>query len=442
METQIVTPQRKSTLFTDIYFPKNFEEFIGNVEIVDFTIDWAKKWSEGKKQKPLMFFGSPGVGKTALALLTAKVMNWQLFESNASDLRNKEEIEKVAGAAAGNASLFGGLRLVLIDEIDCLQVQDRGGASAIASIVKESNNPVILTANDLYGDKKLLPFRTICELKEFKKINYLSIAKKLREICDKENISYEDEAIKELAKNSSGDYRSALLDLHSLSPNITLIDVKNIDSRQRKEKVFSVLTKIFKGHDLKEINQFVYNSEVPNDLLIRWIEENIPRQFDSKDSATAFDYLSKGDIFNGRIMRRQHYSFLKYSNFLSTTAVGLSRSKDYTSFTPFQFPNLLNSLSANSSSRALRKSIAKKVAKKIHCSSSQSVQDMWLLSLLMQSDKAEHLVLGFGFDDKEIMFLLGGKKEKKAEELLTKSKELEKKIIYEKSFNKQSKLFG
>ncbi|HNV01045.1 MAG TPA: replication factor C large subunit [archaeon] len=442
MEAEIITPQRKSTLFTDIYFPKDFEEFIGNVEIVDFTIDWAKKWSEGKKQKPLLFFGSPGVGKTALALLTAKVMNWQLFESNASDLRNKEEIEKVAGAAAGNASLFGGLRLVLLDEIDCLQVQDRGGASAIASIVKESNNPVILTANDLYGDKKLLPFRTICELKEFKKINYLSIAKKLREICDKENISYEDEAIKELAKNSSGDYRSALLDIHSLSPNITLTDVKNLDSRQRKEKVFSVLTKIFKGHDLKEINQFVYNSEIPNDLLIRWIEENIPRQFDSKDSAKAFDYLSKGDIFNGRIMRRQHYSFLKYSNFLSTTAVGLSRLKDYHSFTPFQFPSLLNSLSANSSSRALRKSIAKKVAKKIHCSSSQAVQDMWLLSLLIQSNNAEHLVLGFDFDEKEIMFLLGGKKEKKAEELLTKSKELEKKIIYEKSFNKQSKLFG
>jgi replication factor C large subunit len=413
MEAQIVTPQ-KPVLFTDKYFPKSFEEFIGNVEIVDFTIDWAKKWGEGKKQKPLLFFGSPGVGKTALALLIAKEMGWQLFESNASDLRNKEEIEKVAGAATGNASLFGGLRLVLIDEIDCLQVQDRGGASAIASIVKESNNPVILTANDLYGDKKLIPFRTICELKEFKKINYLSIAKKLREICDKENIAYEEEAIKELAKNSSGDYRSTLLDLHSLSPNITLLDVKNLDTRQRKEKVFSVLTKIFKGDNLREINQFVYNSEVPNDLLIRWVEENIPRQFDSKDSAVAFDYLSKGDIFNGRIMRRQHYSFLKYSGFLSTTAVGLSRSKNYNSFIPFQFPSLLSSLSASSSSRTLRKSIAKKVAKKIHCSSSQAVQDMWLLSLLMQSDKAEHLVLGFDFDEKEIMFLLGGKKEKKA----------------------------
>ncbi len=442
MDTQIITAKAKSELFTDKYFPKDFEDFIGNVEIVDFVIDWAKKWSEGKKQKPILLFGSPGVGKTALALLVAKQMNWQLFESNASDLRNKEEIEKVAGAAAGNSSLFGGLRLVLLDEIDCLQSQDRGGASAIASIIKESSNPVILTANDLYGDKKLLPFRTICELKEFKKINYLSIAKKLREVCDKENIVYEEEAIKELAKNSSGDYRGALLDLHSLEPKIILSEVKALDARQRKEKVFSVLTKIFKGHDLKEINQFVYNSEIPSDLLVRWIEENIPRQFDSKDTAKAFDYLSKGDIFNGRIMRRQHYSFLKYSGFLSTTAVGLSRSKDYNSFTPFQFPSLLNSLSASTGSRAVRKSVSQKIAKKIHCSSSQVMQDLWLIMLLMSSEKAEHLVLGFGFEEKEILFLLGGKKEKKAEELLQKSKELEKQIILEKSFNKQSKLFG
>ncbi len=429
-------------LFTDKYFPQTFDEFIGNVEIADFARDWANKWAQGKKQRPLFLFGYSGVGKTCLALLLAKEMKWQLYESNASDLRDKGSIEKFAGAAAGNSSLFGGLRLLLLDEIDCLQSQDRGGASALASIVKESNNPVILTANDLYGDKKLLPFRSICELKEFKKINYFSIAKRLREICAKESIGFEDEAIKELAKNCAGDMRSALLDLQSLSPNIILSEVKLIDQRQRKEKVFTVLTKIFRGHDLKEINQMVYSSEVPTELLTRWIEENIPRQFDSTDTANAFEKLSRADIFNGRIFNRQNYSFLRYSSFLSTTAVGLSRSKDYHSFIPLQFPSLLSSLSASTGSRAVRKSVAKKIAKKIHCSSSQVMKDLWLIALLMQSDKAEHLVLGFDLEENEIMFLLGGKKEKKAEELSKKSKELEKKIISEKTFVKQTTLFG
>lgn len=430
-------------LFQDKYFPSNFDEFIGNVEIVDFVRDWANKWQSGIKQKPIMLFGYSGVGKTALALLLAKQMTWQLYESNASDLRDKESIEKIAGAAAGNSSLFGGLRLLLLDEIDCLQTQDRGGAAALAAIVKESNNPVILTSNDLYADKKLLPFRTICELKEFKKINYFSIAKRLREICTKEGITFEDEAIKELARNSAGDMRSALLDVQSLSPNVIMQEVKDLGVRQRKEKVFGVLTKIFKGHNLKEINEVVYSSEVPNDLLLRWVEENIPRQFDATDAAKAFDRLSRADIFNGRIFNRQHYSFLKYSSFLSTTAVGLSRSKDYHSFTPFQFPSLLSSLSANSGSRATRKSIAIKIAKKTHCSTSQAIKDLWLVSILMQTETAHQLVYGFDFEDKEIMFLLGGKKEKKAEELLKQAKEFEKKVISEKILGKkQTTLFG
>ena len=215
-------------LFTDKYFPKNFGEFIGNTEIVDDTIKWAENWQNNVPQKPLLLFGAPGLGKTALALLVAKQFGWQLFEMNSSDLRNKDNIERIAGSATNNASLFGNKRLILIDEIDSLQSIDRGGAAAIATIVKNSNNPVILTANEIYSDKKLLPLRTITQLKEFKKINYLSIAKRLREICDLEKISFDAEAIKELAKNSGGDFRSALLDLQNISDGITMDSVKEI----------------------------------------------------------------------------------------------------------------------------------------------------------------------------------------------------------------------
>jgi replication factor C large subunit len=337
---------------------------------------------------------------------------------------------------------LGVFALVLIDELDCLQSQDRGGASALATIVKESSNPVLLTANDLYADKKLLPFRTICELKEFKKINYFSIAKRLREICTKDGMTFEDDAIKELAKNCEGDMRSALLDVQSLAPHVTMAEVKTLGERQRKEKVFGVLTKIFKGHNVKEINEVVYSSEVPSDLLMRWVEENIPRQFDAKDSAVAFDRLSRADVFNGRIFNRQHYSFLKYSSFLATTAVGLSRSKDYHSFTPFQFPSLLSSLSSSSGPRAQRKSVAQKIGKKVHCSSDQAIKDIWLITLLMQTENAPHLVQAFDFDEDEIMFLLGGKKEKKAQELLKSAKELEKQIIVNRTNKAQTRLFG
>src|SRR3989344_6603938 len=144
-------------LWTETFSPKSTEEFIGNSEIVASAMQWADAWGKGKTQKPLLLWGQSGAGKTCLAMLLAKLNGWDLFELNASDFRSKEIIERLAGAAAMNASFSGNKRLVLFDEVDGLQAQDRGGAGAITQLLKESQNPVILTANDIYGDQKLAP---------------------------------------------------------------------------------------------------------------------------------------------------------------------------------------------------------------------------------------------------------------------------------------------
>jgi replication factor C large subunit len=432
-----------SVLFTDKYFPSSLEEFIGNVEIVDRLVLWARAWNENKRQKPVFLFGAPGNGKTTIAYLLAKEMGWQLFEMNASDLRDKESIEKIAGAATANSSLFGAKRLILLDEIDGLQGVDRGGSSAVLSIIKEANNPVILVANDAY-DKKLSSIRSASELLEFKKINYLSIAKRLREIATKESIGFDEEAVKELAKNCGGDFRSALLDLQSLAPKVTMEDVKSLSYRERKDKIFPVMGKVFKGKNISEIRGAVDSADVSMDMLSLWVEENIPRQFDAFDAANAFDVLSRADIFNGRIMNRQHWGFLKYSIFLSTVGVGLSRSKDYHSFIPMAFPSILSSLSSSSSKREMRKNIAAKIGEKTHCSRKQALSDLpFLLELLKSEEHAKDFVWFFGLEENEVSFLLGKKSDDKySAELVKESKKLEKELILERLHGKQSKLFG
>jgi replication factor C large subunit len=431
-----------SQLFTEKYIPKDFDEFIGNTEIVEDTIKWANNWQNNISQKPLLFFGPPGIGKTILAYLIAKKMGWQILEMNSSDLRNKDNIEKIIGSAASNASLFGSKRLVLIDEIDSLQAIDRGGPAAIASIIKTSNHPVIITANNIYSDKKLIFLRTLTQLKEFKKINYLSIAKRLREICELENFEFDPEAIKELSKNSGGDFRSALLDLQNISDSLNIETVNNLFPRQRKEKIFPIMTKIFKSQKLGEMQAMINNSEVSSDLLVRWVEENIPRQYDSNDTAQAFSMLSRGDIFSGRIFRRQHYGFLKYVFFLSTVGVGFSRTKEYTGWRPFQFPGLLSSLSSSSSKRNLKKIIGKKIGSKTHSSIKDSVQEIPFYQVLLENkDLAPSMVNFFDFEEKEIAFLLNTKETtKKVKVLKEKSLEIEKQKILSRK-NTQSKLF-
>ena len=183
-------------LWPDKFFPKNFSEFIGNASIVEAARSWGEAWEQGKAQKPLLFFGQPGNGKTCLAILLAQYFDWQLFEMNASDARTKDIIERVAGAASQGSSFSGKKRLILLDEVDGLQGNaDRGGVAAINRVIKQSKNPVILTANDLYGNQKMLPFRSSCELMQFKKINYLTIAKRLRELLESEKIQFEEEAV-------------------------------------------------------------------------------------------------------------------------------------------------------------------------------------------------------------------------------------------------------
>lgn len=421
--------ESNSQLWTDTFFPKTLQEFVGNSEAVQTSLNWAESWKEGKPQKPLFLAGATGTGKTALAHIVANVMGWELFEMNASDLRNKDSVERVAGTASQNASFSGKPRLVLIDEVDGLQGrQDRGGVGAISQVIKSAQNPIILTANDPY-DQKIKNLRFICNLTEFKKINYLSIAKRLREILESQNIKYDPEAIKLLAQNSHGDFRSALLDTQSLaSEPITIEAVNTIGERDRQEKVFKVLGDIFKGNNVKEINKILWRSEISTDLLTKWIEENIPRHFtEPRDTAAAFDVFSRSDIFNGRIFRRQHYGFLRYSSLLATSGVALSRSNEYPGWISYQFPKLLSKLSSSKPQREVKKSLALKIGKITRASAKQTMASE--LPYLMQVAENKKLITPLAanleLNEKEIAYLLKTKPEtKKVQKILAEAAEI------------------
>jgi replication factor C large subunit len=87
-----------------------------------------------------------------LAHAIASEFGWELFEFNASDLRDEASVLRILQNAAGFGSLSGARRLVLVDDADALSgTADRGGASAIAAALKSSSQPVILTASDYYS---------------------------------------------------------------------------------------------------------------------------------------------------------------------------------------------------------------------------------------------------------------------------------------------------
>ncbi len=422
-------------LWTEKFSPKNLEEFIGNTDIVQKSLLWSKEWNKNKLQKPLLFFGQTGAGKTALAYLLAKINGWSVFELNASDFRNKDVIERVVSASAMNASFSGEKRLILLDEIDGLNSYDRGAVGAINKIMKETQNPVILTANEVYGNKKLVPLRSTTTFMQFKKINYLSMAKRLKEICKNEEIEFEEDSIELLSKNSAGDMRSALTDLQNICYNkkVSKKDVESLGYREKQEDVFKVLRKIFTAENFSDARKARVSADVDSDFLMKWIEENIPRHFKSvNEISDAFDELSKADIFKGRIRKRQHYGFLRYSSELMTVGVSLAKEKPDKSFVMYQFPKVLSKLSKTVSTRETKKSIASKMNKEVHASSKAIFsKDMpFIRQSFSNKDFAVDFSARFDLNEKEIAFLLNTKPETKKVASIFESAQIKKKSLF------------
>jgi replication factor C large subunit len=370
---------------------------------------WAQAWQQGKTQKPLLLAGPPGVGKTAMAYACAKEFGWTLVEFNASDARDKETMEKVVAGAAFNSGFDGRKRLVLMDEVDGFQGrEDKGGVAALLDIMRNAQNPMILTANDVYANKNLASIRTYAKVLQFKKVPYPSIQKWLGDIAEKEGIDYDARSLQALAKNASGDVRAALLDLETLSnkgKKLTLEDVERAGYRERVDNIFNVIRTLYTSTSLSEIRRARFTLDMDHDLIKKWIEENIPRQFPQAESQSlAFDQLSRADIFDGRIFRRQHYGFLRYSGDLATS-VGLQTNERAHGFIPYQFPTILKQLAIKRDST--KRVVVQKIAEKSHSSKARWGKEMDYWKMFMENPSfVESTGAYYDFDEDDLAFLL------------------------------------
>src|SRR3989344_3489762 len=188
--------------FVDNHTPKKSEDI--PQENVSLLKDFAFK------NKKVLLVGPTGSCKTSAVYAIANELGYEVFEINASDVRNKGNIEKIIGEACKQVSLFGKKRIILIDETEKLSgIYDRGGISAISTIIKNSRMPIIMTANDLESDK-LKEIKKLSEVIIFDKIKTKKIGDILKNICLKENVCFDDTNLRKISINSNGDIRAAL----------------------------------------------------------------------------------------------------------------------------------------------------------------------------------------------------------------------------------------
>ena len=384
-------------LLTNKYVPKSIHGIIGNDEQRERINKWMLNWLAGNRRKPILIYGPPGVGKTTIAYALKEDHDLEIIEMNASELRNRARIEHVIKSATLAGTLSGKKKIILIDDVDIFAGRkDSGGVGAVASILKETNCPIVLTSTDAW-ERKIAPIRSECELIEMKKVNKFAIKKLLESIVEKEEMKISSKDISEIADNAAGDVRSALNDLQARKSSL----------RDREKDIFNKMRTMFKATDYKEARE-VARGDVDFDILRLWIDENIPNEYENtKDVANAYNWLSRSDVFLGRI-RGNNWILFKYSIDLATAGVALSKENVYRKFTRYQFPNYLREMSKTIQRRAMKKKVGKKIGRKNHINYRDGAEMIPLIAAQMKAHEDE-IIRYYDFDESEAAFVAGKK---------------------------------
>ena len=305
------------------YQINNFDD-LPKTKQVEKIINFIENFKFGKS---LLLGGAPGCGKTTTVLLLSQHYNYELFELNASDSRNKKSIDESLRGVVNQQSLFGKKKLILIDEVDGIAGrEDRGGVSELVKFVKGSKYPIIATANDISSNKvkPLKKASIVIDFEEHTKELFLTIGSK---ILLSEKIKFDKKALEEfIDKRNSSDIRGFINDLQASVIDSVFCPQEELEIRNYKQKINSILDSIYYSYPEDALRNN-FNTDVNLDDLFLFLEENTPKIYDKSSLILAFNEISKADVFKGRIIRWQYWRYLVYINFYLTYGVSSTKNK-------------------------------------------------------------------------------------------------------------------
>jgi len=388
--------------FFEKHRPKTFNQIKGQDLAVAKIKEFFRNFSISNKKKALLLHGPAGVGKTTLAMVLANENECEIFELNASDLRNRAKLEEIMKPSTEQKSLFAKGKIILVDEVDGVTATDRGGLPELIVLIEKTKFPIIITANDVWQQKFSL-LRRKTELVPLKEVSYSIVLNLLKDIVTIESKQVDEELLKGIAAKSRGDLRAALNDLQSIIyTEAQHVHKDHIHLREKAGDIFNALRHVFKTKTSSETTDIYHNLDMELDKIQLWVEKNIPYEYKGEELAKAYESLSKADIFKGRIYRQQHWRFLVYQNFfLSAGVSSSSRNKDPRSFTKYQKPTRILKIWMANRKNAQKKSIAIKYANYCHISKKRALKEFFTIALILDENTIRKLDLS----DQEKLFL-------------------------------------
>ncbi|MGZ9755390.1 DNA polymerase III subunit gamma/tau [Mycoplasma sp. 246B] len=275
------------------YRPKTFADVIGQEHIIETLKNILKTH---KIHHAYLFSGPKGTGKTSVAKIFAIVLNcmhthdltqacesclsnyndnFDIIEMDAASNNGIEEIRDLKEKVE-QVPINGHFKVYIIDEVHMLT---KSAFNALLKTLEEPPKHVIFILATTDPQKIPLTILSRVQRFNFKRINEQQIVKQLKSILIKEDIKFEENALKALASLASGGMRDALSlaeQASSFNDNkILLEDVVNNFGLMSLQKIIDLIIYL-KNNDiinlLKLIQQMQEDGIDPKHFLISILE--------------------------------------------------------------------------------------------------------------------------------------------------------------------------
>jgi len=346
-------------MWSEKYRPQRMTELVGNEDSRKLFLEWFQKWRKGTK--PLLIVGPPGTGKTTLANLASRDFGYDMIGLNASDVRNKKNIQEILEPVLGNQTVLGE-PMIFIDEVDGIHGRsDYGGVEALINILKEATIPIILAANYDKSDKMKKIKKAVTTIYT-RPLSPRLLRLYLNMILEKENAKINPGNLIKLISESNGDIRSLINSAQALATGFEPLMEKSFELLD----VENGINAFYKAKSINEARVVLYSMRIdPREKINAFYSSIISSGASNLELDVSLQIISDADILFGRIMKTQEWRLLRY---LDAILLNLYKKDSVVRYSRYNLSwPVLNRIRWDGSKL---KSLASNLSKKLHISSS------------------------------------------------------------------------